>query len=341
MENVEKSKVLDYMRSITPKRIADYHEFTVADWNDYWLCVCCKGIKETTYRSYESISENHIKPVLGNIMLCKLSNEDVQLFINSLNLGIGLEEPLSAKTIKNIHGTLHKCLEVAKNNRYIDVNPADKIILPVIEHFEMHSLTEEEINIFIKCIKGHEKEYLYLVAMLCGLREGEIIGLTWDCVNLEDGYLHVYRQLVRKKNTNGSGQHYEFGSLKNNKARNVYLCNTAQNIFLKLKENATSSKTNDFVFLNSKGEHYTHCAIYNALQKIIKASGLPHFRFHDLRHTYATLSIKAGVDIKTLQYNLGHYTAAFTLDCYGHCDEDSKRRNANKMQDIIKDFNIN
>ena len=199
MNEVKRTDVLTYMRSITPKRIDNYSGFTVADWNDYWLSVFCKGIKETTLRSYESISENHIKPVLGEIKLTKLSNEDVQLFINSLQLGIGMDEPLSAKTIKNIHGTLHKCLEVAKNNRYIELNPADRIILPVREHFEMHSLTEEEINIFIKAIKGHEKEYIYLVAMLCGLREGEIIGLTWDCVNLEDGYLHLYRQLVRKR----------------------------------------------------------------------------------------------------------------------------------------------
>ena len=148
MNDVKKSDVLNYMRSITPKRIEDYRDFTVAEWNDYWLVVYCKGVKETTFRSYESISENHIKPVLGEIKLNELSNEDVQLFINSLKLGIGLEEPLSAKTIKNIHGTLHKCLEVAKNNRYIDVNPADKIILPVIEHFEMHSLTEEEMAVY-------------------------------------------------------------------------------------------------------------------------------------------------------------------------------------------------
>lgn len=341
MKDVERTDVLTYMRSITPKRIENYQEFTVAEWNNYWLVVYCKGIKETTFRSYESISVNHIQPVLGRIKLCELTNEDVQLFINSLKLGVGMEEPLSAKTIKNVHGALHKCLDVAKNNGYIDVNPADKIILPVIEHFEMHSLTDEELDIFIKAIKGHEKEYVYLTAILCGLREGEIIGLTWDCVKLDDGYLHVYRQLIRKKNTNGTGQHYEFGSLKNNKARNVFLCQTAISIFRKLKENAVSSNTNDFVFLNSNGEHYTHCAIYNALQKIIKASDLPHFRFHDLRHTYATLSIKAGVDIKTLQYNLGHYTAAFTLDCYGHCDEDSKRINADKMQNLIDNFNIN
>lgn len=332
MNKNEKFDVLSYMRSITPSKPKDLNDYTVTKWCDYWLNVCCNGVKTTTYRSYESIIEHHIKPVLGDVLLQELTYEDVQLFINSMKIGVGIEAPLSPKTIKNVHGVLHKALSTAKINSYIEFNPADKVILPSIPHNEIHVLSLSEIRTFMRAIRGHDKEYLYLITLFSGLREGEVIGLTWDCINFDEGYIKVYRQLIRRKNASGHGQHYEWGSLKNNKSRKIYLCPTAMQILLKLK---AERKSNEFVFVNADGSHYTHCAVYNALQKIIDKYGMSHFRFHDLRHTYATMALKAGVDIKTLQYNLGHYTASFTLDVYGHCTDDMRTESSRKIEKLI------
>jgi len=115
MNKSEKFDVLSYMRSITPPKPKDLNDYTVTKWCDYWLRVCCNGVKTTTYRSYESIIEHHIKPVLGDVLLQELTYEDVQLFINSMKMGVGIEAPLSPKTIKTFMECFTKLCQQQKS----------------------------------------------------------------------------------------------------------------------------------------------------------------------------------------------------------------------------------
>lgn len=332
-ENDPDFDVLAYMRSLSPIQDGKYECATVADWTACWLTHYCAGIKESTKMEYEKIVDQHINRVLGKVMLTELTHEDVQLFINSLNMGVGIENKLSPKSIKNIHGILHICLKIAADFGYITANPADKIILPRRSNPEVTHLEPRILHDFFAAIQKHPKRLLFIVSIFTGMREGEIIAFTWDCVRFETGDIYLYRQLSQKN----PDKVYRFTSLKNGKTRTIH---PAPFIMGMLKERYETEKPDksDFVFKNSKGEHYTHAALYHAFQRVMMR--LPydqHVRFHDLRHTYAVLSLLAGDDIKTLQLNLGHFSAAFTLDVYGHRSETLMRESAEKMERLIQE----
>lgn len=204
MENSnEKFDVLAYMRSLTPTEKRDNNSLTLKEWNERWITIYCKRIKQTTKEAYICYVNKHINRVLGDLYINEITREDIQLFVNSMSLGIGLKKPLSSKSIKNVHGILHKSLDVAVENGYLETNPAKRNDLPKISKPNIHALSIEEIKKFLIAVKGSEKENLFKLTLFTGLRAGEVIGLTWDCINFEEGYISVYRQLVRVKDDNG------------------------------------------------------------------------------------------------------------------------------------------
>lgn len=333
MENTNTQfDVLAYMRSLTPTEKRDNTPLTLREWNERWLTIYCKRIKQTTKEAYICYVNRHINRVLGDLLLGDIQREDIQLFVNSLALGVGLKKPLSSKTIKNVHGILHKSLDVAVENGYLSANPAKKNDLPKITKPNIHAFSIEEIKKFLMAVKGSDKEKLFKLTLFTGLRAGEVIGLTWDCINFEEGYISVYRQLVRVKGKNGK-YFYKFSSLKSGRARRLYPATYVLNMLYKMKDD----KKSEFVFCNSENTHFTHSSLHCSLKKIADKMGITDFRFHDLRHTYATLSIRSDIDTMTLKENMGHFSAAFTLDVYGHCDKQMKIAGSEKMDKFISD----
>ena len=176
------------------------------------------------------------------------------------------------------------------------------------------------------------------------MRVGEIIGLTWDCVDFEHGVIHIEKQLVQ---TRVKGQDYVFGTLKNGKTRVIAPAPFVMEVLKKHKADQEEQKREmgdlwdegkfpGLVFNHPDGSHYSQPTIWKEFQNILAAAGLEHHRVHDLRHTFAVNSIMAGDDIKTLQENMGHYSAAFTLDRYGHVTETMRRESSNRMQAFIE-----
>ncbi len=141
--------VLEYMRSITQADTHDFSQSPLSQWAYHWLNQYCTNIKESTFSSYDTVIKLHINRVLGEIRLNELTSEDVQLFINSLTLGVGIDEPLSPKSIRNVHGVLHKCLSVAVNDKQIPENPANLTILPRVIKPDIKPLTPEQLNCFL------------------------------------------------------------------------------------------------------------------------------------------------------------------------------------------------
>lgn len=326
--------VLEYMRSISNIQKYEPMKTTLAEWCEYWLETRANNIKDSTRCSYENVINNHIKRVFKKMKLEDVTQEDVQLFINSLIIGYQLQEPLKPKTIKNIHGVLHKALSVAVNQHCVSNNVAEGIVLPQIERKSPNPLTDVQLAQFVNRIKFHEKRDIFLFALLTGLRESEIIGLTIDCFNNEENTLNVYRQL----NYNNRKHIYEFTSLKNSKSRVLSLTRQAHDILERLCSDTSTYNIDNFIFKNRNNKHFTPAALYNSLKKVVKSIGYPKVTFHDLRHTHAVLSLKAGMDIKTLQYNLGHYSAAFTLDVYGHCLNEMQIHGAEQLSNYMKKF---
>ena len=314
-------------------------KMTVSQWLDIWTTDYLKKIKPRTAESYQIIVRNHLKPALGATRLDLLSPHTIQSFYNQLTD----VKQLSPKTVKNIHGVLHKALQQALRNKYIAFNPAEACELPRIEKAQIQPLDDDQIRAFLHAIRGHRFEFLFLSVLFTGMREGEILGLQWDRINFTKGTILIDTQLqkvVGKKE-------YNLVSTKNGKGRSItlppFVLSTLKQVRRQQLENqlryGECYTQSNFVFTNELGQHLTAKQVYDAFKKVAAQIGRPDARFHDLRHSYAVVSIKSGDDIKTVQENLGHATAAFTLDIYGHVTEQMKRESADRMERYIRAVN--
>ena len=193
---------------------------------------------------------------------------------------------------------------------------------------------------FLQRIQGDKYELLYIVALFTGMRKSELIGLTWDCVDFMRGSITVKQQL--QLSPDGS---YYFTTPKNDKSRIINVAPTVidalgKQLRKQIEERTTADELwqqgefQNIVFTNEFGGHMKPKTLHKRFKAIVTEMGLPDMRFHDLRHTYAVMSIQAGDDIKTVQENMGHYSAAFTL--YGHVTEQMRKDSASRMEQFIQ-----
>ena len=170
-------------------------KMTLAQWMDIWTSTYLGGVKPRTVEIYKSDIRLYITPALGAVRLESLSTHTIQQFYNQLTAGSESTHGLSAKTVKNIHGVLHHALKQAVANGLLRSNPADACILPRVEKRELKPLDEYEIPKFLKAIEGSPYEDIFLVTLFTGLREGEVLGLTWDCIDFDRGILLINKQI--------------------------------------------------------------------------------------------------------------------------------------------------
>lgn len=312
-------------------------KMTVGEWLDTWQEQYLNDLKPLTKEMYATAVRIHLKPALGMKKLDALLPADIQRFYNSLMQG---EKPLSAKTIKNIHGIFHRALQQALDLGYLRNNPANPCRLPRVEKPIIHTLDDVSTKKFLKAIQGHRFENLFLVTLFTGLREGEALGLKWDCVDFAGSSLLVGRQLQRKRD--GSSQYYLI-SPKNGKFRKVVLAPFVLDILHRQRAEqeiwkriaGKSWMDTGLVFTDELGDNLTPETVYKNFKKIAIEIGCESLHFHSLRHSYAVAALHSGDDIKTVQENLGHYTAAFTLDVYGHFTDKMRQDSADRMQKYI------
>ena len=314
---------------------------TLDEWLDIWLRDYLTGVKPSTAYLYQRQAKLYIRPALGSVRLDRLEPHTIQRFYNSLHEERDGKPPLSAKSIKNIHGVLHKALKQAVLTGYLRTNPSEACILPRIIRKEMRPLEEDQVAVFLREVQGHPHEYLYKIALFTGLREGEVLGLGWEHIDFQTGTLTVKWQLRREQKKGGR---YYFSPPKNNKSRCLTLAPSVIQLFRlqKLEQNSMRMEAGDaweehgLIFTNQTGGYLSYRTVYDCFKRIVRNIGAPATRFHDLRHTFAVASIKSGDDIKTVQENLGHATAAFTLDVYGHVTKQMKQDSAARMEQFIK-----
>lgn len=305
---------------------------TVGAWLDIWEQEYLGDVKPRTLVAYKDADRLHIRPALGKIKLCALTTAQIQSVYNKMQ-----RDGLSPKTIKNSHGVLHRALTDAVSIGYLRFNPAGACKLPRIEKPDIHPFDEKQVSAFLEAIHGHRFEGVYYVTLFTGLRQGEILGLTWDAVDFKSGTITIDKQLQKARDGSGT---YSLVTTKNSKAR--YL-SPAPSVMAALKhERAVQAQRRfkagrawsnplNLVFTNELGHNLSAQTVYLGFKKLAAAIGAPAARFHDLRHSYAVLAIKSGDDILTVQRNLGHHSAAFTLDVYGFITEQMKQENAARM----------
>ncbi len=322
-------------------------KLTVGEWLDIWTQDYLASVKPRTVDSYKTTVENHLKPAFAAMKLDALKTQDVQRFYNSLQVECGDRKPLSAKSVRNIHGVFHKALQQAVKLGHIRTNPADPCDLPRAVRKDIHPLDNEAIARFLKVARGHRYETIYVFTLFTGLREGEVLGLTWDCIDFHTGIISVEKQMQLHQDKGSKG--YELVSPKNGRSRTIA---AAQTVLARLQQQrrwqmqqklllgSDWQNPEGLVFTNEFGTHLTKPTVYREYKRIVAAIGCPNARFHDLRHSYAVAAIRAGDDIKTVQGNLGHATAAFTLDVYGHVTDQMKHESADRMERFIRTVSV-
>ena len=317
-------------------------KMTVGEWMDAWSKQYLGGVKESTVAAYNATIRTHIKPGIGAVRIDALDTNLVQNFYNRLREPTKDRDAVSPKTVKNVHGILHKALQQAVANGYIRFNPTNACVLPRIEKKELQPLDEAETKLFLDAVKGHPLELLYTVTLFTGMREGEALGLTWDRVDFMRGTILISRQLQKEKKAGGQ---FRLVSLKNDKPRRIMPAPWVMQLLRdrklqqyehKEKAGAAWSNPMNLVFTNELGSHLIPQTVVRHFKEIVSSIGRPDARFHDLRHSYAVASLRSGDDIKTVQGNLGHATAAFTLDVYGHVTNQMQEASAVRMEAYIK-----
>lgn len=355
-----KAEVAEKLRKITAEIDQGIYvepcKLTVAEWLNIWLEDYVGDVRPSTAYNYKRNLELHVIPFVGAVKLEALSPQMIQRIYNALSKPSDPgKKPLQPKSVKDVHGVFHKALEQAVKNGYIRTNPADACVLPKKEKHDVQPLEYNQIQRFLQKIEGHVHEYYYKIAMFTGLREGELLGLTWDCVDFEDGLLTVKQQL-RKSQEKGGG--YYISPTKNGKQRTIALAPSVIELFrmqqkhlMELEAAAAGAWSNtarlvcaldnqeheyNLVFRNEIGNRLSYRTVYDCFKRVVADMGMKEVRIHDLRHTYAAISLESGDDIKTLQSNLGHATAAFTLDIYGHMTNRMRKYSAERMEQFIQ-----
>lgn len=317
------------------------NRMTLGQWLDIWTTEYLGNVKPWTAEKYKSVIKVHIKPALGAIRLEELSAPSIQRFYNAACKNHGGKKGLAPKTVKNMHGVFHKALQQAVDVGYLHTNPADSCKIPRVDKPEIEPLDADTITRFLEAIRGHRFEVFYTVALFTGMRRGELCGLQWDCVDFARGTICVKRQLQKVPGTRSA---VELTTTKNDKGRIIAPAPSVMELLRRHRTEQDAMRLyagdawhdNNFVFCNEVGEPLSAHTVYNNYKRIVTSIGLPASRVHDLRHSYAVASIMSGDDIKTVQENLGHATAAFTLDRYGHVTEQMRRASADHMEQFIR-----
>ncbi|MBQ7338851.1 MAG: site-specific integrase, partial [Clostridia bacterium] len=281
----------------------------------------------TTQLSYDGRIYTHIIPEIGKIPLNKLSQNDLQQFYARLKKGGRKRfveqygEGLSDRMVRSCHTTCRTALEKAVTEGLISVNPAIGCRLPPKKAKEMQVLTQDEIRRFL--IQANEEGYyeFFLLELTTGMRRGEILGLQWKDINFATGELHIRRQVVKK------GAQTQITKPKTKSSiRTLILPSDMLDILAVHKKNATC----EWVFPSpvKEGEPRNPTAVYHRFQLILERSHCKKVRFHDLRHTFATMALENGMDIKTLSAMIGHISSETTLNIYSHITDTMQQQAA-------------
>ena len=310
--------------------------YTVGEWMEVWFEHYAKvKVRPSSHQTYRGYIDNHIKPNIGKIQLEKLTSLELQKFYKRL-LEKGRvnriesrkqSKGLSAKTVRNIHQIISSAMQLAREQNLIIGNPAEGCALPRLEHREMKTLPVEQLQSFLREAKDSGVFELYYLELATGLRRGELLGLKWEDIDLERGDLRVKRQIARI-----NGEVVEAPLKTKNAYRTLPLAADTIDVLEAQRKKAGDSP---WVFPGPTGGPISPDSVLHMLHRVLKRAGLPRVRFHDLRHTFATLALQNGVDVKTVSGMLGHFSAGFTLDTYAHVTTASQRQAARTMGGIL------
>jgi len=333
-----KKEVIDKMQPvlalINTGEYVEPSKTSLGEWLDVWLSEYKKNVlKPTTYDSYETNIRHHLKPGLGHIPLKDLKTFDIQRFINE-KYESGNASTALLRKLKNI---LHGSLKQAIVNQLITRNVSEGVILPKHKQKEIRVFTREEEKAFINALKGDRLEVAFKLDLVSGLRIGELLGLTWDCVDLTNGIITVKQSLIRVKDRSKDAEKKNLYIIENttktrNSKRKVPIPKAAVSMLKehKLKQEWEKRiaegvyEDNNLLFCTASGNRIIPRNAERSFARIAKKAGITGASIHSIRHTYATRLFEKGVAAKTVSELLGHKNVSHTLDVYTHVLPDVK-----------------
>jgi integrase len=311
-------------------------KLTVREFFDRWLESAAPTLRPATARRYRDVARLHIVGVIGNLRLAKLTPGDVQrLYADRLAAG------LSPTSVHHIHAILHRALDQAVRWGLLMRNVTDAVDPPRRSSPEMRAWDARQVAAVMAAAASDDLEALWRLAVFSGMRRGEILGLRWADVDLEGGELAVRRTLSR-----GATSRLEVGEPKTAAGRRRVSLSPSvveslrRHRVRQLEQRLAAGPAyvdHDLVFATESGSVIHPNALSLRFRKLIARAGVPSIRFHDLRHTNATIDLATGTHPKVVQERLGHASISETLDRYSHLTPNMQREAADRLDAAVED----
>ena len=311
---------------------------TVKQYMEYWLEEMHRSdIRRNTYVLYRGLLKNHVLPALGHIKLQKLMPEDIQVLYARMQ-----KEEYAAETVRAIHRMLHKALSDAVDWSRVSRNVCDKVKQPRPSEYEYQTLTKDQALKLIAVAKGTYLETLILLAIVTGMREGELLGLKWGDMDFEEGSLTIKRKicrihtfgLVEEEPKTKQGNHHKI--LLPQFALDALVVHRTRQKELRMKA-GPNWREQDILLSNTTGGYIQPQNMIDKFKRFLAKAGLPEVRFHDLRHSAATILLGMGIHPKLVQELLGHTNINITMGRYSHVLPTMQREMMDQIDRFFKE----
>ncbi|QCX33507.1 site-specific integrase [Caloramator sp. E03] len=336
-------KINKALTSYSAGILVEPSQITLGNWLNTWLFEYKKNsLRPSTLQSYEYLIRYHINPALGHYKLKELRSEHIQLCYNEK-----LKEGLSPKTIRNLHNVINAALKQAVKNNLITRNVTETTSLPKYKKKEIKVLTLEEQDKFIKALEGERLKAAFILALSTGLRQGELLALTWDNIDFKEGTLTVKKSLKRVKNFDKSIKKNTVLIFQEPKTSSgIRIVPIPPSVIEELKEHRKAQlqeklkagevyEDNNLVFASELGRPIEHSHLLRVFYRITEKANID-INFHALRHTYATRLLETNEHPKVVQEILGHKDITTTLNIYSHVMPEVKKAAAMKINHLFE-----
>lgn len=327
---------------IEGNQFIDSEKITIGQYmNDWYENHALRNLKKSTCDGYRIIIDKRIIPHIGNIQLSELTPYVIQQFYNKLSKegradGNG---GLSNKSILQTHRVLSKALSQAYKLQIINKDPTDFVEIPKISKYYAQILHEDEIPTFLELFRETDIYIPVVLALTLGLRRGEVLGLKWQDIDFKNKIITINQNLIH------GNKGYSFSTPKSdNSHRSILISDKLieELLVFKSKQDLLKIKYekiyNDYDLINccKDGSPINPSTFSHLFSDVLRNNNFKHIRFHDLRHTNATLMLKHNIPAKVASKRLGHSTVGITLDLYSHVTSEMEQNVVNVMDQIIK-----
>ena len=311
---------------------------TVAEWVERWLPSMASKIRSSTLRDYEQ-SLGRVTDRLGNVRLQDLRPLDIEeLYASLLADGHRYGGGLSPKTVRNVHIALRRSLADAERFGLVQRNVAALVKAPRPQRPELHTWTADEVRTFLESVEGDRLAAAYRLLATTGMRRGEVLGLRWSSVDLKAGRLQVNQSLTIVKDELVWAPPKTARSRRSLSLDAATVAALREHRRLQNKERLALGEAwadNDLVFSDEAGRELHPNRFSRAFTSAAKRAGVRTIRLHDLRHTWATLALQAGIHPKVVSERLGHATTGITLDVYSHVQPEMDAQAADEVAKLF------